>query len=186
MERVFSEHSNDSEPTCRICFGTEGNEDIEGKLVCPCNCRGSLRFVHTNWIEQWAKISANNSADSIQSLKCELCHAIFKKKRQLLSLKKILSNLGRNFYNHITSHFESFLVMAYMGFLAYRGLSDARMRYYPVKKKFGKTLATIWVAVYTTTLYVQICCLLKNELKRLIKFIYIFKDSLFSYRYCDK
>ena len=56
----------------------------------------------------------------------------------------------------------------------------------PYKKKFGKTFATFMVIIYTTALYVQIGCLLKNEVKRLIKFCYIFKDSMFKYRYCDK
>ena len=186
MERALSEASSDSEPICRIWFGTELKDSLDGKLVTPCECKGSLRFVHTNWIETWAKISANISSDSMETLKWELCNAIFKKKRHLLSLKKIIKNLARNFKNHITSHFESFLVMIYMGFLAYRGVSDAKLRYLPYKKKFGRAFATIMIVLYTTALYAQIGCLLKNEMKRLIKFCYIFKDSLFSYKYWDK
>ena len=186
MERTYSESSADEEPICRICFDTESKGSLERKLVCPWECRGSLRFVHRDCIEQWAKISANISSDSMETLKCELCSTVFQKKRQLLSLKKIIKNLFKNFKDHITSHFESFLVMVYIGFLAYRGFSDAKLRYLPYKKKFGKTFATLMVAIYTTALYAQIGCLLKNEVKRLIKFCYIFKDSLFSYRYCDK
>ena len=87
--------------------------------------------------------------------------------------------------NHITSHFEACIVMTYTGFLAYRGFTDAKLKYSPYKKKFGKTFATVWVALYTITLYVQIGCLLKNEAKRLIKFFYIVKDSLYDYKYCD-
>ena len=186
MERAHSETSSDSEPRCRIWFDTELSDSLEGKLVTPCEWKGSLRFVHTNCIEQWAKIRANISSDSMETLNCELCNAIFKKKRHLLSMKKIIKNLFKNFKDHITSHFESFLVMIYMGFLAYRGFSDAKLRYLPYKKKFGKTFATLIVAIYTAALYAQIGCLLKNEVKRLIKFCYIFKDSLFSYKYCDK
>ena len=184
MDNLESD-SLDSEPTCRICYSRD-TDGIEGKLVCPCECRGTIRFVHSNCIEQWAKIASNNSYDSLDTLKWELCHSIFKKRRQLESLKNIIKNLAKNFKDHLTSHFESLIIMAYMGFLAYRGVSDARIRYVPYKKKFGKTFATIWVVLYTTAMYVQIGCLLKREMKKLIKFFYIFKDSLFAYKYCDK
>lgn len=185
MESEYSDTS-ESEPTWRICYsGNRNEDDIEGKLICPWAWKGSIRFVHSNWIEQWAQIS-RNSYDSMETLKWELCHAIYEKRRQLLSLKKILKNLIKNFFNHISIHFESIVILAYMGFLAYRGINDAKLIYLPYKKRFGKPLATAWVIMYTTIVLVQIACLLKNEIKRLVKFFYIFKDSLFSYKYCDR
>ena len=37
------------EATCRICFG----DGTEGKLLSPCLCKGSMRFVHVECLQRW-------------------------------------------------------------------------------------------------------------------------------------
>ena len=180
----YKSSSSESEPTWRICYSSE-NIEGEDKLVCPWECKGTIQYVHSSCIEQWAKIASNNSYDSLESLKCELCHSIFQKRRQLLSLRMIIKNIVVNFKDHLKSHCESIFILAYIVFLAYRSIKDAKLRYIPYKKQFGKVFAASFVFTYTSIIYFQIGCLLKREIRKLIKFIYIFKDSMFSYKFCD-
>lgn len=49
--------------TCRICY-----ED-EDELITPCQCDGTMAFVHKECIERWIEISNRET--------CELCHAAF-------------------------------------------------------------------------------------------------------------
>ena len=51
----------DDEPICRICYAglEEGLQLGLGRLVSPCLCVGSMRFVHTVCLEQWRTASAN-------------------------------------------------------------------------------------------------------------------------------
>eukprot|EP00931_Biecheleriopsis_adriatica_P011997 TRINITY_DN11309_c0_g1_i4.p1 TRINITY_DN11309_c0_g1~~TRINITY_DN11309_c0_g1_i4.p1 ORF type:complete len:950 (+),score=176.06 TRINITY_DN11309_c0_g1_i4:58-2850(+) len=46
---------DDSQPSCRICFG--GSEC--GPLISPCLCRGSVRYVHADCLNTWRTSSAN-------------------------------------------------------------------------------------------------------------------------------
>jgi len=55
----------DEELVCRICFsGAEA-----GKLVSPCLCSGSMRFVHLECLETWRRRSANPQS----YYQCENC-----------------------------------------------------------------------------------------------------------------
>lgn len=56
---------------CRICYGTE--EDCE-KLISPCRCAGTVRFVHENCLKTW--LVATNAV--ISTHRCELCHTKYK------------------------------------------------------------------------------------------------------------
>mmetsp|Transcript_9558 Transcript_9558/g.13360 ORF Transcript_9558/g.13360 Transcript_9558/m.13360 type:complete len:1184 (-) Transcript_9558:21-3572(-) len=50
---------------CRICLG--GTD--EGRLISPCLCRGSIRFVHLECLQHWRRESRNTSA----FYECEMC-----------------------------------------------------------------------------------------------------------------
>ena len=57
--------SEAEEPICRICFaGADA-----GRLVSPCLCSGSMRYVHLDCLSQWRKISAN----PLSAYQCENC-----------------------------------------------------------------------------------------------------------------
>lgn len=48
-------------PTCRICFDSEdGGED--GKLFRPCNCKGTMAWIHTECLNKWRTQIANSAA----------------------------------------------------------------------------------------------------------------------------
>lgn len=57
--RVSSEY----ERSCRICFETEG------RLISPCLCRGTSRFVHIECLNQWRA----SSASDVSFFQCDVC-----------------------------------------------------------------------------------------------------------------
>lgn len=67
------------EMICRICYGDE-NED-ENPLVQPCNCHGSMKYIHLNCLKQWLKtntfiLQESNELSKVFKIKkaeCELC-----------------------------------------------------------------------------------------------------------------
>lgn len=70
------------EAVCRICY--EGNdEDDQDLLVAPCQCLGSLKYIHLNCLKSWIKNRATITKHSygysyiLKNMECELCHMIF-------------------------------------------------------------------------------------------------------------
>eukprot|EP00656_Telonema_subtile_P022117 TRINITY_DN2318_c0_g1_i9.p1 TRINITY_DN2318_c0_g1~~TRINITY_DN2318_c0_g1_i9.p1 ORF type:complete len:220 (+),score=12.86 TRINITY_DN2318_c0_g1_i9:281-940(+) len=56
--------SNESvERTCRICL------DGDGRLISPCLCRGSSKFVHVECLNAWRAQSASN----VSFFQCDVC-----------------------------------------------------------------------------------------------------------------
>ena len=71
-------------PLCRICYGEEST--IENPLICPCVCKGSMKYIHYDCLKNWlnSKIEEDMSLDDkdreIESISynrkdisCELC-----------------------------------------------------------------------------------------------------------------
>lgn len=56
-------------PTCRICHCTESPGSGLVKLISPCHCSGSLKYVHHSCLQQWL--------DATNSQRCELCKQPF-------------------------------------------------------------------------------------------------------------
>ncbi|KAJ3028295.1 UNVERIFIED_CONTAM: hypothetical protein HDU68_001975 [Siphonaria sp. JEL0065] len=74
--------------TCRICFCGEEPEDDDldstnntssknseppsdfGRLISPCQCKGSMKYVHLECLNMWRKKTANNNS----FFKCEQCN----------------------------------------------------------------------------------------------------------------
>ncbi|GFE55878.1 erythrocyte membrane protein [Babesia ovis] len=66
---------------CRICLSEGTNDD---RLLCPCECKGSIKYVHAECMRRWVHLrSIKDSKESDQPLKaallcestCELCKA---------------------------------------------------------------------------------------------------------------
>lgn len=55
----------DDVPTCRICHCTESPGSGLIKLISPCQCSGSLKYVHHSCLQQWL--------DATNNQRCELC-----------------------------------------------------------------------------------------------------------------
>jgi hypothetical protein len=39
--------------TCRICF----DDDVVENMICPCKCKGSIKYVHRECLNKWRSIS---------------------------------------------------------------------------------------------------------------------------------
>jgi hypothetical protein len=64
-------HEDEDDIQCRICFG---DEDV-GRLISPCLCKGSMRFVHLDCLNQW-RISAANATSYFQCDQCKYRYSI--------------------------------------------------------------------------------------------------------------
>lgn len=60
---------DDEIPICRICHCTENPSNGPVKLISPCLCSGSLKYVHHSCLQQWL--------DATNQKKCELCKKTF-------------------------------------------------------------------------------------------------------------
>ena len=69
---------------CRICYGDDST--IENPLICPCICKGSMKYIHYDCLKNWqnSKIEEDISVDSEnpevevisynrKDISCELC-----------------------------------------------------------------------------------------------------------------
>jgi len=52
---------------CRICL----DEDIRDKLISPCRCNGTSKWVHEECLQTWRLANMNND----RANKCEICNA---------------------------------------------------------------------------------------------------------------
>ena len=86
----FKEKNNKNKKprACRICYGKETS--IENPLICPCTCKGSMKYIHYQCLRNWlnSKIEADLSINSeieeeigitycCKELSCELCKSKF-------------------------------------------------------------------------------------------------------------
>ena len=68
---------------CRVCF-CEGNFEGKNPLISPCNCTGSVKYIHLNCLRKWltSKLCMKSSSSnnmycySFKSLECEICKSI--------------------------------------------------------------------------------------------------------------
>lgn len=100
--------NNDNNYVCRICYSSDNN--INGSpLISPCNCSGTLKYVHLFCLKQWlmSKVKVSNSSSGncvkyvLNPVQCELC------KTFLPDYYKVNSTLYEICEYHTT--FESFI-----------------------------------------------------------------------------
>lgn len=61
-------NSEIDERECRICLE---KEDAENKLISPCNCNGTSKYVHDTCLKRWRYMNRDNDA----FIKCRECNA---------------------------------------------------------------------------------------------------------------
>ncbi|EIW67111.1 hypothetical protein TREMEDRAFT_64980 [Tremella mesenterica DSM 1558] len=66
---------------CRICLAGVEEEETMGRLISPCLCSGSMRYVHVNCINAWRGTGTNAKA----FLECPQCHHQYRLRRTLVS-----------------------------------------------------------------------------------------------------
>ncbi|XP_073539247.1 probable E3 ubiquitin-protein ligase MARCHF10 isoform X2 [Phyllobates terribilis] len=70
-ESLLQEDSEEEGDLCRICL--MGGETTENHLIAPCQCSGSLKYVHTECMKKWllAKIKSGAELNIVST--CEMC-----------------------------------------------------------------------------------------------------------------
>ena len=81
---------------CRICLCEGPGED--DALVVPCECTGSIRYVHARCLGHWLKgrlglDNFNGSVYFFRPLACELCHCVYPSYFQSEGFPKTLASL---------------------------------------------------------------------------------------------
>ncbi|KAF5337080.1 hypothetical protein D9611_003136 [Ephemerocybe angulata] len=62
--------TGNDEKQCRICLDGVTAERELGRLISPCQCKGSIRYVHVKCLQQWRNTSPSQSA----FFACPQCH----------------------------------------------------------------------------------------------------------------
>uniref|UniRef100_A0A0R3VWQ0 RING-CH-type domain-containing protein n=1 Tax=Taenia asiatica TaxID=60517 RepID=A0A0R3VWQ0_TAEAS len=89
-------------PSCRICYDSnESTNDREveprGRLIAPCLCTGSLKYVHQWCIQRWIELS--------RSRRCELCHFKFCMRKQAKKNKEVAMQNSKSYTFEIIAIF---------------------------------------------------------------------------------
>eukprot|EP01095_Lingulamoeba_sp_RSL-Kostka_P000298 TRINITY_DN1045_c2_g1_i1.p1 TRINITY_DN1045_c2_g1~~TRINITY_DN1045_c2_g1_i1.p1 ORF type:complete len:351 (+),score=39.08 TRINITY_DN1045_c2_g1_i1:65-1117(+) len=100
------------ERICRICF----DDEVDDELLNPCNCKGSMKYIHRNCLDKWRIISAKN--DSIY--KCDVCHSKFQFKDSYLNKYPMLLPVKTklNFGFHVLSDVFFFFFWVFCSIIA--------------------------------------------------------------------
>jgi hypothetical protein len=83
INNYVDESNSEKRLVCKICYGS--TEDEENKLINPCLCEGTMRYVHQSCLKQWI---INKSQEYDEKIKCEICQALFNFK---LKIKHVFS-----------------------------------------------------------------------------------------------
>ncbi|GAA5842084.1 hypothetical protein JCM9279_002782 [Rhodotorula babjevae] len=93
---------------CRICFGDDDEDDDLGRLLAPCRCRGTARYVHQECLRSWRE------ADKLNSFYlCGQCGAKYRFRQTTLT-----QLLGRRYTTFFLAVVIMLLTSAVTGFLA--------------------------------------------------------------------
>ncbi|XP_033169809.1 E3 ubiquitin-protein ligase MARCH7 [Drosophila mauritiana] len=71
--------ANESGNSCRICRWNHNDMDI---IKCPCNCKGSVGYIHLKCLKRWIMHRRDN--------RCEICNAVFDIAEERASLKQMI------------------------------------------------------------------------------------------------
>ena len=80
---LFNKKKKKQQKSCRICYGE--NSGKENPLICPCTCKGSMKFIHFLCLKNWlnskieSEIKIHSEEETIISynkkdIYCELCN----------------------------------------------------------------------------------------------------------------
>lgn len=72
---------------CRVCLD---RGDPNSYMCLPCNCAGSIAYIHPDCLREWIKASG--------SVECEICHSLYKQRWTIWAYE---NNLIQNAENQI-------------------------------------------------------------------------------------
>ncbi|EUB58273.1 E3 ubiquitin-protein ligase MARCH8 [Echinococcus granulosus] len=102
-------------PFCRICYDSNESSknvalDSRGRLIAPCLCDGSLKYVHEKCIQDWFEIS--------ESRMCEVCHFVYEMRKCMKPLRE-----WEDLHGIFCTVFANLLMQAFVSWMLYALLS---------------------------------------------------------------
>lgn len=71
-------HDQSNQAICRICLESSSNDaaggESLGRLLSPCRCKGTMKYVHATCLDQWRAASARSSS----AVACDQCGAPYR------------------------------------------------------------------------------------------------------------
>ncbi len=103
------------ERQCRFCYENEDapklidstEKSVINKLVAPCLCKGSLKYIHQRCLKKWV----NQKLDNLRS-KCQICLHVYEMRKKLRCLRDIFRKLYRLFCKNGTLILKDLLLLA--------------------------------------------------------------------------
>lgn len=95
---------------CRICYGGKEEETDLGRLISPCKCRGTAKYVHIMCLQAWRAQSAQSKA----YFECDLCHYKYNLRRAWWA-SMLMSNVSAMVFTGLTIYLLAFL----LGYFSY-------------------------------------------------------------------
>ena len=167
---------------CRICFSPEEDNN---RLIKPCNCKGSMEYVHEKCINQWIRHAGID--------KCDLCGFKLRTKERLLNpfsaLRRLVRYMNRDKKRYI--YWVLYLVYLYLyGKRVGRVLTSfldifkwTKNTQYRNKLKILKMLFSL---VYNVLLFVQLVYLGIIEGRRICNIFHVVSKQIKSIKILDK
>lgn len=65
----ISDSKSNEHRQCRICYGDSSETNTLGRLISPCQCRGTMKYVHIVCLNEWRLHSAGQQS----FFRCDQC-----------------------------------------------------------------------------------------------------------------
>ena len=173
---------NQTVDECRICFSPE---EVANRLIKPCNCKGSMEYVHEKWINQWIRHAGID--------KCDLCSYKLNTKEKLLNplsaIRRLIKYMNRDkkrymywllylFYLYLYGKRVGIVMTSFLNIFKWTKNTQLRNKF--------KILKMMFSMVYNVLLFVQLVYLGIIESKRIWNIIHIVSKQIKSIKILDK
>ena len=118
---------------CRICYD---NEKF-GKMIRPCNCKGSIEYVHISCLNSWREYKTMFSKEYI---KCMLCNTEYKFEEYSVMKEKVINLLKYDIVKIIITSIIMFSIKQIIDYFI--------INLYPIEYISNKIIITFFIEVY--------------------------------------
>ena len=107
---ISSQKNSSSRAICRICYLL--NSDLENPLISPCNCNGSMKYIHYKCLKNCIEANLNKKIElsykyySWKEYSCEICKKEYPKYIKIKEMLYPLIDLDINYSSYITCDYS--------------------------------------------------------------------------------
>ena len=107
---------NSEEKRCRICLDGDNESELD-RLISPCLCKGSSRYIHLKCLERWRELSPRKES----FYRCDTCHYHYS-----FSRPWVAKALDKAWFPHVATVLLMLLMVYGFGWVG-RGLYDKNL-----------------------------------------------------------